>query len=90
MRGIIPREKCVFGEAVLADAAFTICYNKEAVMKSRSTELKPCPFCNGNVKLTRGVTPLPIILCSKCKATVSFGGQENVVETIKAWNHRGI
>lgn len=53
------------------------------------TELKPCPFCGGDVNLFIGfMVGLPMIVCGKCSATVSFGGKETREQTIKAWNRR--
>ncbi len=52
-------------------------------------KLKKCPFCGGDVNLFIGfMAGLPMIVCGKCSATVSFGGKETKEQTIKAWNRR--
>ncbi len=51
--------------------------------------LKSCPFCGGSVKPIPGtITPIPMIHCYSCGATVSFNGKERLDKTIKAWNRR--
>lgn len=40
-------------------------------------KLKPRPFCGGNVKIFPGIIAgVTMIVCEKCRATVSFGGNE--------------
>lgn len=52
-------------------------------------ELKPCPFCGGKVQIFKGIIAgLSMIVCTECRATVSFGGKEEESQTIKAWNNR--
>lgn len=52
-------------------------------------ELKPCPFCGGQVQMFSGfIAGVTMIVCKKCRAIVSFGGKEREQETVKAWNRR--
>lgn len=52
-------------------------------------QLKPCPFCGGKARLHIGVIKgLNMIVCDKCKATVSFGGKEHGNAARDAWNRR--
>ena len=53
------------------------------------TELERCPFCGGKAKIFFGIIAgLTMVVCDDCKATVSFGGNETRLETIKCWNRR--
>lgn len=50
--------------------------------------LKPCPFCGSEPQIMKGlVAGLTMIVCTKCRATVSFAGGTQK-ETVKAWNRR--
>ncbi len=54
-------------------------------------ELKPCPFCGGKAKATRGFRNVLFFKCTKCKVIVSFDNDtcnEHVNETIDYWNRR--
>lgn len=51
-------------------------------------ELKPCPFCGGEVYIVKGVTGLHMIFCEDCGLTASFQNKEGKKEAIKAWNRR--
>ena len=48
-------------------------------------ELKPCPFCGGNAKLTQWTKTIYSISCIKCDAHFYTYTKE---EAIKAWNTR--
>ena len=54
------------------------------------SELKKCPFCGSDdVKLLFGfLAKIPMVVCHNCKATVSFGGKENIEATTASWNSR--
>ena len=52
------------------------------------TDLKPCPFCGGDVKITIGVFGSSMIVCDKCGADVCFYGAEVIDKAIDAWNRR--
>jgi len=53
------------------------------------TKLKPCPFCGGEPRIIKGlVAGVTMIVCTKCRATVSFGGSEREEDAKKAWNRR--
>lgn len=54
------------------------------------TELKPCPFCGGRVKMTKGVLQgTNVIICMKCGADVMFyGADHDRTKFIKKWNSR--
>ena len=54
------------------------------------SKLKPCPFCGGRVEEMTGITGLTMIVCSRCKATVSFGGKERKDQATSAWNRRAM
>ena len=51
---------------------------------------KECPFCgNEKTKLVKVfLTPLPMVICDNCGATVSFRGGENPMETLRRYNRR--
>lgn len=54
-------------------------------------DLKPCPFCGGEVKRIIGWTSLMFFKCPKCGAVVSFDNDyynRHTSETEKAWNRR--
>ena len=51
--------------------------------------LKPCPFCGGNVK--KRIAPLMgtvMFVCEKCGADVCFYGAEHEPKATFAWNRR--
>jgi len=53
-------------------------------------ELKPCPFCGGNVKRVIGFMGLNFFKC-RCGAVVSFDNDyynTHKSEAIEAWNRR--
>lgn len=55
-------------------------------------ELKPCPFCGGEVKMdneqiTATIT-VDYFICEKCGATVHFEYADKTAESIEAWNTR--
>lgn len=51
--------------------------------------MRECPFCGREVKLYAGIIAgLPMIVCSNCNATVSFGGKETPKQAKDAWNRR--
>lgn len=57
-----------------------------------SKELKPCPFCGGEVRMddeqiTATIT-VDYFICEKCGATVHFEYADSTAETIEAWNTR--
>ncbi len=43
-----------------------------------SKNIKPCPFCGGNVYVSHGITGVPFwfFKCKSCHATVSFDNDE--------------
>lgn len=52
-------------------------------------KLKTCPFCGAKVQLFKGVIAgVTMIVCTKCRATVSFGGSESESDTVAHWNRR--
>lgn len=52
-------------------------------------KMKKCPFCGGEPQMLKGfIKGITMIVCSECKATVSFGGQESCEASLKAWNRR--
>lgn len=54
-------------------------------------ELKPCPFCGGEVVRVRGFMALNFFKCKKCGAVVSFDNDyynNHPDEAVKAWNCR--
>lgn len=55
-------------------------------------ELKPCPFCGGNVKMIRGFvkgTNTIVCLNPDCGADVMFfGAEKDKAKFIKRWNTR--
>ena len=58
-------------------------------MTKDDEKLKKCPFCGNEVKMFTGVIAgLPMIVCSNCNATISFGGKENYKQTKEAFNRR--
>lgn len=63
--------------------------NERKGVKTPEPKLKPCPFCGGEVRIFNGVVAgVTMIVCTKCRATVSFGGREQKDKTIKVWNRR--
>ena len=54
-----------------------------------SIELKPCPFCGGEVKKIiapyRGTV---MFVCNKCGSDVCFYGAEHEPKATQAWNRR--
>jgi Lar family restriction alleviation protein len=53
-----------------------------------SKDLKPCPFCGGEVEAKMGLGDIACITCDLCGAVVSFRGGELLKETISTWNRR--
>lgn len=56
-------------------------------------ELKPCPFCGGQARVTRGVRGIPFIFikCRQCGAVISFDNDRcnyNPCEAVKYFNRR--
>ena len=59
-------------------------------------ELRPCPFCGGEVELMNLFTPIKMFYCTNyqtCGAVVSFDNpqcnrDEYDVHKIQAWNRR--
>jgi len=53
--------------------------------------LKPCPFCDGKVRVDSRESmgyEITFILCNRCGACVSYRGRESLRRTVKAWNRR--
>lgn len=61
-------------------------------MKENKTELKPCPFCGGEVDIENISTEdeqYYMVSCKKCGAAICFGDKsETQVGAIEAWNKR--
>lgn len=56
-----------------------------------TSELKPCPFCGGEVQKKIGIMGLNFFNCRGCGAVVSFNDSYcNVfkAESVNAWNRR--
>nr|DAJ98102.1 MAG TPA: restriction alleviation protein [Caudoviricetes sp.] len=51
-------------------------------------KLKPCPFCKGKVNLIHGFRNITFFKCEKCKAIISFDGNETEEKAIKCFNRR--
>lgn len=54
-------------------------------------DLKPCPFCGGNVRRVIGFGGLNFFKCKKCGAVVSFDNDyynTHTSEAVKTWNCR--
>lgn len=50
------------------------------------TELKPCPFCGGEAKLTEPYMNIYVISCGNCG--VGSAIYTNSEQAIEAWNRR--
>lgn len=60
-------------------------------MPDTTIELKPCPFCGGNINRKIGFGGLNFFKCSVCGATVSFDNDfynTHTDEAVNAWNTR--
>lgn len=51
-------------------------------------KLKPCPFCKGKINLIHGFRNITFFKCEKCKAIISFDGNETEEKAIKCFNRR--
>lgn len=49
-------------------------------------ELKSCPFCGGEAKLTKYKDGVPLVVCSKCMAHTCLCF--SVEEAVERWNKR--
>lgn len=56
------------------------------------TELRPCPFCGGKVKLVTDLTqtkdPVYCFECEDCGVLVYMDDLNDKDKSIKAWNNR--
>lgn len=54
-----------------------------------SIELKPCPFCGGEVKkIIAPYRGTAMFVCNKCGSDVCFYGAEHEPKATQAWNRR--
>ena len=63
----------------------------EALKEATMPDLKPCPFCGGNVRRVIGFGGLNFFKCRKCGAVVSFGNDfynTHKDRAVEAWNRR--
>lgn len=51
-------------------------------------ELKPCPFCGGEVALSRNYQGQWRIHCLDCEAIVWVGENQHKISVQEAWNRR--
>lgn len=56
--------------------------------RHEAAELLPCPFCGQKAIIKIGHKEIAFVLCERCKAITSFGGQEGFQNTCRAWNQR--
>jgi Lar family restriction alleviation protein len=53
------------------------------------SELKPCPFCGSNVRVTKNERGLVFITCPVCKMTLMFWyAEKDEQEAVRKWNGR--
>lgn len=56
----------------------------------KKVELKPCPFCGGEVEKKDGfIYGTKTFICHKCGADVMFYGGEKDPKATEKWNRRG-
>lgn len=51
-------------------------------------ELKPCPFCGGNVKIYQNYMYQYNLQCEKCHCVVWTENCRSIVAVKEAWNRR--
>ena len=57
--------------------------------RKKKVELKPCPFCGGEVKRVKGIIQgMTMFSCETCGADVCFYGAEFEPKASEAWNRR--
>ena len=55
------------------------------------TDLKPCPFCGGDVRITRNDRGCVFVRCSLCNMTLMFGANDvckSEQAVVRMWNRR--
>ena len=53
--------------------------------------LKPCPFCGGEVELVKqkgDEFEFVLVSCKNCDAVIAIGGSDNEQKVTEAWNNR--